>query len=206
MIDIVVVGSLETNCYLYSNLKKQTIIIDPGAEPEKIERTITSKGLIPIAIINTHAHADHIGANSELKKKYSIPIYAHSLEFPSLVSPEKNLSFFEGLKIISPAGDVALTDGQVLNFPDMLLKVWHTPGHTPGSVCLLGDNFIFTGDTIFNGSIGRCDLPGGDEEAMRKTISRFLKFDGNYILYPGHGPQTTLESEKRINPFFTTKW
>ncbi len=202
MINTLVVGEMSTNCYIYTDADNNALIIDPGAEPDKIIDFIESKKIKPLGIINTHSHADHIGANAQIKKKYSIPIYAHSLEFPSLVNPEKNLSYFHERIIISPPGDIALTEGQKIEEESFSLGVWHTPGHTAGGICLFGDDFIFTGDTIFKNSVGRCDLPGGDDAAMDKTLLRFLKLQKNFLLYPGHGPSTTLFEEKKLNPFF----
>lgn len=202
MINTLIVGGLYTNCYIYTDSDNNALIIDPGDEAEKIIYFLESKKIKPLGIINTHSHADHIGANSEIKKKYSIPIYAHSLEFPALVSPEKNLSYFNERLVASPPGDIALTEGQKIAAGRLSLNVWHTPGHTAGSICLFGDGFIFTGDTIFKNSVGRCDLPGGDEGDMDRTIARFKNIKQDYVLYPGHGPSTTLAEEKKSNPFF----
>ncbi len=202
MINKIVVGPLLTNCYLLSGPGGETVIIDPGGEGEKISETIEKKKLKPVAIINTHAHGDHIGGNSFLKKKYKIPIYAHSLEFAGMTNSERNLSFFHGEAVISPPADTALSDNQLLEIGGINLKVMHTPGHTTGSVCLICGDDIFTGDTVFAGSVGRCDLPGGDEVALDKSIEKIKNLSGDYSLFPGHGPTTTLQAEKKINPFF----
>ncbi len=208
-IKIIPVGFLETNCYALIS-EDAVILIDPGDEAGKIISALDGRS--PDILIITHAHADHIGAIRDIKNKFpSVILMAHPLEFPSLGDPLKNLSFFEGANIISPPADKSIEDGAIITARGRIkLKVIHTPGHTPGSVCFFDqeNKIIFTGDTIFKETIGRVDLPGGNEDAMFHSIDRFLKIMSSFspndevIIYAGHGPSTNLSHEKKYNPYF----
>jgi len=210
MIKKIVVGELETNCYLfYNEEKKEGVIIDPGAESNKILNEINKLNLKILYIINTHGHADHISADEELKKFTQAKLLIHKAD----------LSWFNFFSLSTP--DAYLEEKQIIKVGGSSLKVFHTPGHSEGSVCLLGVNpalackggvnrsgshlgegFIFTGDTLFCGGVGRVDLPGGDERKLFRSLKeKILTLPANTIFYPGHGPECTIGEERKHNPF-----
>lgn len=200
MIKKIITGELETNCYIiYSN--QEAIIIDPGDDVEVICKFLDEKKLKPKFIVNTHAHSDHIGGNSMLKKIYDLKILTHYFDAPMLTTPEMNFSIFVGKEVISPPADKLIDENDVITCGDISLKVLHTPGHTKGSISLLGNDFIFTGDTLFCGSVGRWDLPGGNEKILMSSIKKIISLDKNLRIYPGHGPDCTISGELQHNPF-----
>lgn len=179
-------GNLWTNCYLLRT-DDLVIIIDPGAATDELFKLIGDGGAD--MIINTHGHFDHVGGNRILKEKYGAKILLHQADlalFHETVSPEVKVDQFidEGDKI--GAG---------------MLEVMHMPGHSPGSIILVGTNVIFCGDLIFAGSIGRTDFPGGSPADMAASLQRLAALPGDYTLYSGHGPATTLAKERAMNPF-----
>jgi glyoxylase-like metal-dependent hydrolase (beta-lactamase superfamily II) len=199
----VVVGALETNCYLaYCPETLECAIIDPGAEPEKIFRVVSQRDLRPTLLINTHGHVDHIGANRDIKDKFDIPLCIHEADRPMLESIlQSGLSFFLGAKK-SPPPDKYLEEGDELAIGTMSLKVLHTPGHSPGSVSLMGDGLLFSGDTLFFGGVGRTDLPGGSWEELERSIrDRIFTLPVETLVLTGHGPTTTVDQETKFNPF-----
>ncbi|MBE0460471.1 MAG: MBL fold metallo-hydrolase [Candidatus Aminicenantes bacterium] len=201
--EIAVVGALETNCYIvYCQKTHACAVVDPGAEPEKIIQIITKNNLNPVALINTHGHVDHIGSNKDIKEKYNVPLYIHQLDSPMLESVHLfELSFILGAKD-SPPADKFLQEGDEISIGEGALKVIHTPGHSRGSVSLLGDGFILSGDTLFFGGVGRTDLPGGNwEELEDSIINKILTLPEDIIVLPGHGPSTTVGKEKSGNSF-----
>jgi glyoxylase-like metal-dependent hydrolase (beta-lactamase superfamily II) len=203
--EIVVVGALETNCYLvYCAESRACAIIDPGAEPGKIFAAVAGLELKPALILNTHGHVDHIGANRDMKDKYAIPLYLHAADATMLgVSEHIELSLLLGAKD-SPSPDRLLVDGDSIQVGRTSLRVMHTPGHTPGSVSFLGDGIFFSGDTLFCGGVGRTDLPGGSWRDLERSIrEKILVLPGETVVLPGHGPWTTVEQETLSNPFFT---
>lgn len=200
---VIIVGPLETNCYLvYCPVTRECIVIDPGAEPEKIFSEIGEKNLKPIILLNTHGHVDHIGANKEIKDRFNIPLLIHVDDQILLKESHRvELAFLLGAKE-SPLPDGFLEDGQEIKAGNISLRVLHTPGHTPGSVSFLGDGFLFSGDTLFNGGVGRTDLPGGSWERLEYSIkTKILTLPDEILVLPGHGPQTTIDKEKNDNPF-----
>lgn len=202
-VESVIVGPLETNCYLvYCPESLDCAVVDPGAEPSKIFRLIAEMGLHPVILLNTHGHIDHIGANRDIKDRFDIPFLIHRLDEPMLKSVlQSELSFFMGAKS-SPSPDEYLEDGGQIKIGLSSLKVIHTPGHSPGSVSFLGDGFLLSGDTLFNGGVGRTDLPGGSWSELEKSIrDRILNMPDEMTVLPGHGPSTTVGQEKRFNPF-----
>jgi glyoxylase-like metal-dependent hydrolase (beta-lactamase superfamily II) len=203
--EIVVVGALDTNCYLvYCEESRACAIIDPGAEPGKIFAAIADLQLKPALILNTHGHIDHIGANRDMKEKYAVPLYLHSSDVPMLkVTEHVEFSLLLGARD-SPSPDRLLVDGDEIAVGRESLRVIHTPGHTPGSVGFLGDGALFSGDTLFCGGVGRTDLEGGSWKDLEKSIrEKILVLPGETVVLPGHGPWTTVEQEKLSNPFFT---
>ncbi len=203
--ETLVVGSLETNCYLvYCQETLECAVVDPGAEPDEIIRLIAKLGLKPVVILNTHAHVDHVGANKDIKEKFNIPLYLHSADRSILEkAQESELALFLGAKD-SPAPDHFIKEGDEIKIGKSSLKVIHTPGHSPGSVSFLGDGFLLSGDTLFFGGVGRTDFPGGSWQQLESSIKeRILAMSDEIIVLPGHGPSTTVGEEKRSNPFIT---
>ena len=199
MIKRIVVGALETNCYIFADLRtKEAAIIDPGSDGNSIRQEIEKYGLNVNCIINTHGHGDHISSN----RKFKAPICIHRMDADFLRNAKLNMSASFGLSIKSPEASRFLEDGDVVEVGGLNLKVMHTPGHTPGSISLLGDGIVFTGDTLFMGGVGRTDFPYGSEEKLIGSIKeKLLTLDDKTIVYPGHGPSSTIGKEKRTNGF-----
>lgn len=198
-------GSLATNCYILGCPEtKEAVVVDPGWDSADIINLLEEENLHLNYIINTHGHGDHIGANGDLKEYSGAKIFIHQADAELLTDPQKNLSAaFGGKKVTSLPADGFLQDGDVIKVgTSIALEVLHTPGHTPGGICLKGANFILTGDTLFAGSIGRTDFPGGSYEELVTSIKKKLfTLEGDYFIYPGHGPGSTLEKERTSNPF-----
>ena len=204
MLKIFTVGPMEANCYiLYNPDKREGLIIDPGAEGSHLIKFIKQEKISINYIINTHGHPDHIGANRKIKEHTNAPILIHQYDAPMLAKSGSVLSLIFPLESSSPPADTFIKDGDLIECAGMKLKVLHTPGHTPGGISLLIDDSIFTGDTLFSGSIGRSDLPGGSQEVLLNSIKKILSLDENLIIYPGHGPSTTVRQELHSNPFIT---
>lgn len=197
------VGPLSANCYIIHNGKK-ALIVDPGGDAEKIERFIEQQGLEPIAILLTHAHFDHIGALNEVRKRYHIDVYVHENEKDWLSESELNRSLlFTGENIITAPAEHLLHEGMMTIGP-FEMEIRHIPGHSPGSVGFVFHDAekIVSGDALFFQGIGRTDLPGGNAEQLERSIRTHLyTLPDTYTVYPGHGPKTTIGSEKRNNPF-----
>lgn len=203
--ELVVVGALETNCYLvYCEESRSCAVIDPGADAEKVIAAIADLELKPAVVLNTHGHVDHIGANSDIVQKYGVPLAIHDADTGMLqVSDYIELSLLLGAKN-SPAPDRLLADGDEIGFGRASLRVIHTPGHTPGSVSFVHGGVLFSGDTLFCGGVGRTDLPGGSWKDIERSIrERILSLPGETVVLPGHGPRTTVEQERLSNPFLT---
>ena len=203
--ELVVVGALETNCYLvYCEETRACAVIDPGADPRKIFAAVAELELMPVLVLNTHGHVDHIGANSDVVKKYGAPLAMHQADTGMLkVTDYMELSLLLGAKN-SPAPDRLLVDGEEIQFGRASLRVVHLPGHSPGSVGFLGPGVLFSGDTMFCGGVGRTDLPGGSWKELETSIrDRILTLPDKTVILPGHGPWTTVEQEKDSNPFLS---
>lgn len=203
MIEVITikVGPWETNCYLVTPKGgEESMIIDPGAEPERILSQVG--GLNVRYIINTHGHSDHIGANRAIKGVSGAKILIHRDDASMLTHPQENLSLLWSQEITSPPADRLLEGGEKIRLDGISWKVIHTPGHSPGGISLLGDNWLFSGDTLFAGSVGRTDLPGSSREVLLESIrKKILTLDDQVIVYPGHGPSTTIGEERRWYPF-----
>ena len=198
----VVVGLLEVNCYVL--VDKDTniaCIIDPGDEADKIISQVDSIGAKPIYIINTHSHADHIGANTALAQKYKAQICIHKSEAAHLLDPNKNLSEAMENPIISAPADVVLSDGDTLDVGNLSIIIIDTPGHTEGGISLICEDLLFSGDTLFCGTVGRTDLPGGNYDVLMSSLKKYLKLPDNTKVLPGHGPACVLAQEKKHNPY-----
>ena len=201
--EMVVVGALETNCYLvYCEETLECAVVDPGADPEKIIHKISELGLKPVLLINTHGHVDHVGANKDIKKKYDIPLCIHSSDSKMLDNILASaMGLFLGAKK-SPKPDRYLEEGETIPIGHFSLKVIHTPGHSPGSISLSGDGFLLSGDLLFCGGVGRTDLPGGSWSVLEDSIrNRIFNFPDDTVVLPGHGPATSVGHEKMANPF-----
>ena len=201
--ETIVVGALETNCYLViCQETMECAVIDPGAQPEKIFRAVQEAEVQPVILLNTHGHIDHTGANQDIKEHYDVPLYIHAADEDMLVKSHlSELSFLLGAKM-SPPPDGFLTDGQRIKIGGSELQVLHTPGHSPGSVCFYQKKFLFSGDTLFNGGVGRTDLPGGSWKELEQSIrTKILVLNEDLTVLPGHGPSTSVGFEKDSNPF-----
>lgn len=190
------VGMLSTNCYVANCPEtKEAIIIDPGfyasIEAEQIMRYVDANKLKVTFIVNTHGHLDHIHGDKILKRNYGVPICIHPYD------AQCNEDLGED---ILPA-NVFLEDKTLLKFGRMILRVIHTPGHSLGSISLVGENLVFTGDTLFAGGIGRTDFQGGSDREMKLSLEKLMRLPDDYAVYPGHGVFSTIGEEKRVNPF-----
>jgi glyoxylase-like metal-dependent hydrolase (beta-lactamase superfamily II) len=203
IIENIVVGSYMVNCYLTGDSdSSEIIIIDPGFSPDQIIDTIESKGFKPVGIVLTHGHGDHIGAVEELIAKYSIPLYVHKFDDELIRGGASSFTkMMFGREIILNA-DKYLEEGDIVTVGKMQYKVLHTPGHTPGGICLVCEDAIFSGDTLFRGSIGRTDFPGGSYEQIINSIkTKILQYPDDTKVYPGHNTSSTIGYEKKNNPF-----
>jgi len=203
MVKTLVVGPLQSNCYLFGSPGAgKGVIIDPGGDPEVVFSEWEKTGLQLEAIINTHGHFDHAGGNHHLKKVTGAPILVHREDAGMLTKIAVQAGFFSLRTENSPPPDRLLEEGDTVEVGDITLEVLHTPGHTAGGISLYCPGLVFTGDTLFAGSVGRTDLPGGSFEAMISSIKeKLLVLDEETVVLSGHGPATTIGQEKIYNPF-----
>lgn len=186
------VGMIRANCYIvWKDSVSEALVVDPGAEGGRILKWLDHEGLTPAAILITHGHFDHVGGVKAIQKR-GVPLYVHPAD-----------TFMLGRYVDESGAMHALKDGQEMTLAGLSVKMIHTPGHTPGGVCFLIGEALFAGDTLFAGTIGRTDLPGGDGEAIIDSIQRKLAVlpDGTAV-YPGHNAPTTIGKERQANPFF----
>lgn len=199
-------GPLQTNCYVLSNKNNSCLIIDPGEESEKLSSFIHRKGFKPLAVILTHAHFDHIGAVDGIREEFDIPVYVHEKEEAWLLDPALNGSqFFEIGKLIKvkPA-EYVIRNEKEMQIGEFTFQVFETPGHSPGSISFYfkDDKLVVAGDALFNGSIGRTDLPGGNHRQLLSSIhDKLLTLPEETVVLPGHGSATTIGKEMDSNPF-----
>ncbi|MBQ8684366.1 MAG: MBL fold metallo-hydrolase [Clostridia bacterium] len=195
-------GDLETNCYVVWDDPDRALVIDPADDPDSILTVIRSKGLTVQAVLLTHVHFDHMLAAEAVCQATGAPLWAGAGDEPALGDPGRNLStWLPGGQAVTLTADRLLREGDRLSMGGQTLTVWETPGHTPGCICLVGDGVLFSGDTLFCGSIGRIDFPGGDVTAMRASLSRLCALPDETAVYSGHGPATTIGREKMSNPY-----
>ncbi len=197
------VGTFQVNCYLAVSATQQALVIDPGDDAGIIAVTLRQNKLTVAAYLITHGHMDHVSGLAEMTRSFPAPVAIHPLDeawafshlnqaLPYYDSPERPKKI-----------ERLLTDGQIFDDAGLHYEVLVTPGHSPGGVCFYfpSEKVIFTGDTLFMGTVGRTDLDGSDEKVMAKSLARLAKLPDDTVVYPGHGPQTTIGQEKRTNPF-----
>ena len=185
-------GSLYTNCYMvWGDGSKTCLLVDPGFQADGILEQVRSRNLQVEAVLLTHGHFDHVGGVKGITQETGCKVYLH----------EDDLSLPSQLTLGQIPYTDTYEDGDVLSLAGVTLRVMHTPGHTPGSVCLLCGDAMLSGDTLFAQSCGRTDLPGGDYRKMKESLRRLASLEENYKVLPGHGESSTLSYEKQMNPF-----
>jgi hydroxyacylglutathione hydrolase len=205
IIKMLTVGSFATNCYVVaSSSTKQGMIIDPGAEAETILKTVQQMGLSISLIAITHAHIDHVGALREVQEKTKAQSAIHEAEKGFLFTAPMRMLTSLGISPVKspPRPDRLLKDGDFVDIGDLHFQVLYAPGHSAGGICLYGHGVVFSGDTLFNLGVGRTDFPGMSHERLMKSIQeKLMVLPDETIVYPGHGPPTTIGDERRANPF-----
>ncbi len=198
----IVVGPLEVNCYIvYDTENREAIVVDPGDEPDRILDLITSSNLKVRHIICTHTHFDHVGTIPELKEKTAAQIVIHEKE-AEIYEAARDMAAFWGYDVDPlPPPDIFVSEGDEIKTGNLVFRIIHTPGHSPGGICLYGSGIAITGDTLFAGSVGRTDLPGGDINLLKESFKRLMSLPENTAVLPGHGPRSTIGREKRENFF-----
>jgi glyoxylase-like metal-dependent hydrolase (beta-lactamase superfamily II) len=199
-----VTGPLETNAYLVADRDTgEALVIDPGGDPAEILAFLAEERLTCRFIVNTHGHFDHISGNRALKSATGASLLVHEDDVPMLTEAVAHARLFMMRAENSPPPDLLLADQGEVRVGSVTLRVLHTPGHSPGGVTLVAPGVAFCGDLVFHGSVGRTDLPGGSERMLLDSIRRhILTLPDDTVLYPGHGPETTVGFEKKQNPFF----
>jgi len=195
------VGMMGVNCYIVRGDDQNAVLIDPGASEEKIVQTLNQEGLKPCAILLTHGHFDHIGAVTALRDRYGVPVLIGALDEEMLSDPYKNASALIGAPLVPFSADKVLKDGETVSFAGLTFETIHTPGHTLGSVTYRCEDALFTGDTLFAGSVGRTDLYGGDFLALSASLKKIAALEDSLLVLPGHGESSVLSAERQCNPF-----
>jgi len=204
LVACVTVGVFQENCYLYACPQTlEAVIIDPGDEAPRILQRIQELKFVPKYIINTHGHIDHICAIDEVSAVYPVPLAIHPADVYMYTDEQSAKRFGLSAPLVKRKLDILLKEGDNISFGTLTLEVLHTPGHTPGGICLLSRPYcIFSGDTLFRRSIGRTDLPGGNyEQIIRSIREKLYTLDDDLAVFPGHGEPTTIIEEKYENPF-----
>jgi glyoxylase-like metal-dependent hydrolase (beta-lactamase superfamily II) len=197
------VGPLQVNCFIVScNKTKEAVVIDPGEEGARILHMVERQGLKVCKVVNTHGHFDHIGANQEVIDATGAELMIHKDDLPILQNARNHAQVY-GLSVSpSPDPDKLVHQGDRFQVGDLSFKVLHTPGHSPGGICLLSEGHLFVGDVLFSGSIGRTDLPGGDFDSLVEGVrEQLFSLPDETVVHPGHGPDTTIGRERQMNPF-----
>lgn len=196
-----VVGELQENCFVLFDENKDAFVVDPGASSDIIIEAIEKNNLNIKYILLTHGHFDHVGAVVGLKKKFNAPVYLHKNDKNFLENPKEVRESAFGIQIESANVDIFVKEGDEIPFSDDYIKVIETPGHTLGSVCYLFKNYLFAGDTLFNGSIGRTDFPESDHSLMIESLKLLKELDDEIYVLSGHGPESQMNYEKMSNPY-----
>ena len=197
------VGPLQVNCFVVACQRtREAMVIDPGDDGPRILQLAESNGYQVKKIVNTHGHFDHIGANQPVKEATGAVLMMHEADLPLLQNARNHAQAY-GLTVSpSPDPDKFLNEGDVFSVGEQSFSIFHVPGHSPGSICLLSDGHMFVGDVLFAGSVGRTDLPGGDFDALIEGVrEKLFRLPAETIVHPGHGPDTTIGREKQTNPF-----
>ncbi len=202
ILEKLIVGPLEENTYVIGDeATRQAIVVDPGDEPDRIIDIIRDKNLQVHSVICTHTHFDHVGAVGDIRKATGAKILIHKDDL-KVYETAKDQAAFWGYDIDDiPEPDGFIDEGDVIEAGNLKFKVMHTPGHSPGGICLYGEGILLSGDTIFKGSVGRTDFPGGSMEELKKSFRRLLNLPQDTKIYSGHGPETTVGMEKKTNFF-----
>lgn len=200
-IESATVGPFEENTYLVHDGRGNGVLVDPGDEPDRLIRLVEQSGATLRAIWLTHAHLDHIGGIAGVKRRWNVPVHLHPADAPVYAFGERSAAAY-GIPFEQPAPpEKTLADGDTLRLGELEFSVWHVPGHAPGHVIFLADGVMLGGDLLFAGSIGRVDLPLSDPRAMQTSLDRLASLPDATVVYPGHGPITTLGQERETNPF-----
>ena len=201
--EFILSGEFQENCYIvYDDTSKKAIIIDPGQDGEKVIDKIEKLKLKPELLINTHGHFDHTFSDDIIREKYNIPLAIHKDDTEMLSDAGKNFSPIIGSPTIINNADIIFDKEETIETSFCKYSVIHTPGHSQGSICILINDVLFAGDTVFKNSIGRTDLYGGDYEELIKSLQKIKKLPPDTIICPGHGPFTTLKNELKNNMYF----
>lgn len=202
IVERIVCGPLDTNCWLVGDGEGgPLVVIDPAGDAETIRARIAGRDVASVVL--THGHFDHLGAADEIRELTGAPLLVHADDAGAVTSAEATGGMLFGFDHRTAAPDRTLEDGVVVRAGTLALEVIHTPGHTPGGICLFGGGHLFSGDTLFAGSVGRTDFPGGDARTLRRSIGeRLTPLPDETVVHPGHGPDTTIARERRLNPFF----
>ncbi len=203
IIEKLAVGPIMANCFVIGCEETlEGAVIDPGAEADRIMDVVTAAGLKITRIINTHGLFDHVGANREIKAVTDAELIIHPLDAPMLAQLDQMAGAFGMSVENSPPPDRTVEEGAQIQVGRLSLSVLHTPGHTPGGISLHTDGHVFVGDTLFQGSIGRTDFPGGDYDTIIRSIrEKLFPLGDQVVVYTGHGPETAIGKEKQFNPF-----
>ena len=204
VVNSLTVGAFQENCYLVVEAEsKRCAIVDPGAEPDRIIAAVERAGVVPEAVWLTHAHLDHIGAVSGVRRRWDVPVYLHPRDAPLYAMATRQAALY-GLPFEQPEpADRTLGDGDVLELGALRFTVMHTPGHAPGHVVIHGHGVALVGDCLFAGSIGRTDLPMSNPRDLAASLERIVALPDDTLVYPGHGPATSIGIEAASNPFLT---
>lgn len=204
ILETLVVGMIQANCYVLGDEKTgEAVVIDPGGDTPVIVRALSSRNLKPVAVVATHGHFDHVEGLAGMKRATGAPILVHKGDLPLIQGMTAQGMLF-GLQVeAAPPPDKFVEEGDTIPFGSYALTVVHTPGHSQGSISLCLDRRVFVGDLLFAGSIGRTDLQGGDYDTLIRSVrDKIFTLPDDTVVYPGHGPTTTVAVEKRTNPFF----